>query len=142
VFYPPTAGGRKGKDPILAFWILRYDRRMKNQSLERDLVTARLEHLVTDLFRPDLIAPEGIAAQAGPVGAGLGLDPSEVFELALCIEEEFGVAVCDRPDTDWVFQSIASLAGLILAGPRIEEAAGRDLPAVHPNLTEGLAARA
>jgi acyl carrier protein len=115
---------------------------MKNQSRERDLVTTRLKQLIADLFGPDLTASEGVADHARLAGNGLGLDPSEAFELALCIEEEFGIALCDRPGTDRVFQSVASLVGLILASLRVKEAARRERLAVRPNLTVALAAPA
>lgn len=94
-----------------------YGRAVKKR-LNQDLLPSQLKQLVAALFRPDLLEPEAIPDDAPLLGGSCGVDSADVLELALCIEEEFGVAICGRPELHPVFDSIASLAGFIVAsGP-------------------------
>jgi len=44
------------------------------------------------MFRLDVLMPDGIADDAPLVGGSLDLDSCDLLELALCIEETFGIA--------------------------------------------------
>jgi acyl carrier protein len=84
---------------------------VKNSSLEHDRLASRLKHLIAELFRLDL-DPETIANNQPIVGPGLGLDSLDAAELAMCLEEEFGVSIRTREDFQ-AFASIDSLASFI-----------------------------
>lgn len=93
----------------------RYTRTMKNQSFGQDLLPVRLKQLVVDLFRLDILEPANITDDETLFGGSLGLDSFDAVELALCIEEEFGIAICGREMSHSAFASIASLADFIHA---------------------------
>ena len=88
---------------------------MKHRSRDRNLLPARLKQLVVDLFRLDILEPAGIADDEPLIGGSLGLDSFDAVELAICIEEEFGIALCSRGASHSAFASIASLADFIHA---------------------------
>jgi len=87
---------------------------VRNRCLDEDLLLSDLKHLVADLFRPDLLAPDEMADDEPLLGGSLCLDSTDVLELALCAEEEFGIALCNG-ELLGGFITIASLADLIHA---------------------------
>ena len=91
----------------------RYSRRVNNHASKQDLLPSRLKHLVADLFRPDITEPDTISDRAPLIGGNLGLDSSDALELALCVEEEFGLALYSPEDSLRAFSSISSLAVFI-----------------------------
>jgi len=88
---------------------------MTNCGLHHDQLPSQLKHIVAALFRLDLLEPDEIADDEPLIGGSLGLDSLDALELAICIEEEFGLTVQSREDSQRVFASIASLAGFIRA---------------------------
>jgi len=88
---------------------------VKNRRLDQDLLTSQLKHFVADLFRCDLLEPDRIADDEPLLGGSLGLDSFDALELAICIEEEFGVAICGGETSHRAFNSVASLASFIHA---------------------------
>lgn len=99
--------------PALCGW--RYAPGVKTSGFDQDLLSARLKQLVVELFRLDILEPEGIAAAEPLIGGSLGLDSFDAVELAICIEEEFGITLCSRGVSHSAFASIASLADFIHA---------------------------
>ncbi len=88
---------------------------MKDRSQDRDLLASRLKHLVADMFRLDLPEPEEISDNESLTGGDFDLDSLDKFELAMGIEEEFGVAIDSLVETHRAFASISSLTGFIRA---------------------------
>jgi acyl carrier protein len=88
---------------------------VKNRSLDQDLLPSRLKQLVVDMFRLDILEPEKIADDEPLIGGSLGLDSFDAVELAICIEEAFGIVLCSRGASHSAFASIASLADFIHA---------------------------
>lgn len=84
------------------------------KSLDQDLLTSRLKHIVADLFRLDLPEPDKISDHEPLIGGNLGLDHLDALELAMCIEEEFGVTLPSREESDRAFANIASLVAFIV----------------------------
>jgi len=82
---------------------------------ELDQLKSRLKHLVADQFRLDIPAPDKIADDAPLIGSGLGLDSLDALELAICLEEEFGLSIDSREESHRAFASISSLASYIEA---------------------------
>jgi acyl carrier protein len=65
------------------------------------------------LSRTDLLDPEAIAADAPLMGPNLGLDSLDALELAMSIEEEFGVTFSSREESHRAFTNIATLSACI-----------------------------
>jgi acyl carrier protein len=87
----------------------------RSQDQDRDLLSSRLKHLVAEMFRLDLLEPEEISDHESLTGGDFDLDSLDTFELAMGIEEVFGVAIDSRVETHRAFASIASLANFIRA---------------------------
>ena len=47
------------------------------------------------------------------IGSGWGLDSLDALELAMCVEEEFGVTITSREESHRAFASIGDLADFI-----------------------------
>ena len=86
---------------------------VNNHASKQDLLPSRLKHLVADLFRPDISEPDTISDRAPLIGGNLGLDSLDAVELALCVEDEFGLALYTPEDSQRAFSSISSLAVFI-----------------------------
>jgi acyl carrier protein len=105
---------------------------MKNRRLDGDLVPSQLKHLVAGLFRLDLLTPDSIGDDELLIGGNFGLDSMDMLELDLCIEEEFGVAICGRDASCQGLDTIASLTRYICAcGQSYYTAAACDGPSSH-----------
>jgi acyl carrier protein len=65
------------------------------------------------MFRLDVLLPDDIADDAPLVGGSLDLDSCELLELALCIEETFGIAVRRNEESRIARGSISDLADFI-----------------------------
>jgi acyl carrier protein len=68
--------------------------------------------IVAELDLRDL-APDEIVDDAALFGEGLGLDSLDALELAIAIEERFGVRVPDDPRLREVFASVRALADYV-----------------------------
>jgi len=90
-------------------------RPVKSHCLDPDQLRSRLKHLIAELFRLDLVDPDKIADNEALIGGSLGLDSLDALELAMCVEEEFGITITSRAESVCAFTSIASLAGYIQA---------------------------
>lgn len=86
---------------------------MKNYCLEHDRLASRLKHLVTDRFRLKLADPDSITDDQPLIGPSLGLDSLDAIELAMCVEEEFGITIPNQKESLQALASIESLAGYI-----------------------------
>jgi acyl carrier protein len=102
---------------------------MKNHGLDQGTLLSRLKHLIADLFRIDIIEPDKIADDEPLVGGRLGLNHLDAFELAICIEERFGVRICSLEESHHAFASIASLADFIHAHVKTNRTRSRRQPA-------------
>jgi acyl carrier protein len=100
---------------MTAFRMWRYTRRVKNRRLDQSLLLSQLKYLVADMFRLDILEPDKIADDEPLIGNSLCLDSLDVLELAICVEEEFGIAIRSGEESHSVFTSIASLADFIHA---------------------------
>jgi acyl carrier protein len=95
---------------------------VKNRRLNRDLLLSHLKHLVVDILRLDILEPNKIPNDEPLIGGSLCLDSLDALELAICVEEEFGIPICGGKESPRVFTSIASLADVICAGARTSPA--------------------
>lgn len=82
---------------------------------DSDPLPLRLKHLIASRFRLDLHAPHLIADDEPLIGGRLGVDSLDALELAICLEEEFGLTIRSRDESQRAFANIRSLAGFIRA---------------------------
>jgi acyl carrier protein len=95
---------------------------VRNRRLDHDLLLLHLRNLVARILRLDVLDPDSIAADEPLMGSRLCLDSLDELELAICVEEEFGIPICGGKESPRVLTSIASLADLICAGARTSPA--------------------
>ena len=70
-------------------------------------------HIVESLALED-VSPEGIETDAALFGEGLGLDSIDALELAMVLEERYGVTIEDDPEMNArIFASVRSLAQFV-----------------------------
>jgi len=73
-----------------------------------------IKKLIVEALALEDIAPEEIETAAPLFVEGLGLDSIDALELAMALEEKFGVTVGDDPDENQkIFFSVESLAGFV-----------------------------
>ena len=86
---------------------------MKNLPSVQDPIRSQLKRLIVDLFRLDISDPESIPDSAPLLDGNLGLDSLDALELAICLEEKFGITIQSREESHRAFASIDSLTGYI-----------------------------
>ena len=83
----------------------------RNEGLE-----AELKKLIVEALVLEDIAPEEIETDAPLFVEGLGLDSIDALELAMALEERYGVKIEDDPDENrQIFASVNSLADFVSA---------------------------
>jgi len=95
--------------------VSRYPLGVKYRCLDRVRLLSQLKRLVADMFRLDILTPDDIADDAPFVGGSLDLDSFDRLELALCVEETFGIAMRGDEESRIARGSIAGLADVIQA---------------------------
>lgn len=106
-------------------------RTVKSDSFDLAPLLSRLKQIVAGMFRPGMLDPDKIADDQPLCGSSPELDSLDALELAICVEEEFGIAIRNENDSRSAFISIASLAGFIRThGPA--DAASPRVPAADP----------
>jgi acyl carrier protein len=76
-----------------------------------------IKKLIIDALALEDIAPEEIETDAPLFVEGLGLDSIDALELAMALEEKYGVTVGEDPDENQrIFFSVQSLSGFVTAG--------------------------
>jgi acyl carrier protein len=91
---------------------------VRNRRLDHDQLLLHLRNLLARILRLDVLDPDSIAADEPLMGSRLCLDCLDELELAICVEEEFGIAICGERESHHAFTSIANLATFISAGAR------------------------
>jgi acyl carrier protein len=77
---------------------------------------AELKKLIVEALVLEDIAPEEIETDAPLFVEGLGLDSIDALELAMALEERYGVKIEDDPDENRrIFASVRSLADFVNA---------------------------
>jgi len=77
---------------------------------------AELKKLIVEALVLEDIAPEEIDTEAPLFVEGLGLDSIDALELAMALEERYGVKIEDDPDENRrIFASVRSLADFVTA---------------------------
>lgn len=82
----------------------------------RDELIADLKTLIVEVLALEDIRPEEIETDAPLFIEGLGLDSIDALELAMGLEEKYGVIITDDPErNEAIFASVATLADLVAA---------------------------
>jgi len=77
---------------------------------------AEIKALIVESLALEDLEPEEIETDAPLFVEGLGLDSIDALELAMALEERYGVTVEDDPDQNRViFSSVKSLADFVRA---------------------------
>ncbi len=80
-----------------------------------DDLRPRLKQLVVQVLMLEGVTPEEITDDGPLFGGGLGLDSVDALELAIHIEEQFGVRMPEDETARAAWRSIATIAATIEA---------------------------
>lgn len=81
---------------------------------EPEALHDELKKLIVDTLGLEGVSPSDIETDAPLFVEGLGLDSIDALELAMVLEERYGVTLDDDPDTNReVFTSVRSLARFV-----------------------------
>lgn len=83
--------------------------------MERDALNLEIKKIiVTELDLRD-VAPENIEDDAPLFGEGLGLDSLDALQLAMALEERFGVEIPEGDEAKAIFASVTAIGDHIRA---------------------------
>ncbi len=83
--------------------------------LERESLQAELKKLIVETLALEDTTPEEIETDAPLFGDGLGLDSIDALEIAMVLEERYGVTLGDDPEANrQIFESIRSLTAFVV----------------------------
>ena len=81
---------------------------------EPESLHAELKKLIVETLALEDTAPDEIETDAPLFGEGLGLDSIDALEIAMVLEERYGVTLDDDPESNQrTFESIRSLAAFV-----------------------------
>ena len=81
---------------------------------ESDELHRELKVLIVETLMLEDITPEAIETEAPLFGDGLGLDSIDSLEIAMVLEDNYGVILDEDPDANReIFQSVGSLARFV-----------------------------
>jgi acyl carrier protein len=73
-----------------------------------------MKRIIVEALALEDVKPEEIETEAALFGEGLGLDSIDALELAMVLEERYGVTIEDDPETNaQIFASVRSLADFV-----------------------------
>lgn len=82
----------------------------------REGLELEIKKLIVEALVLEDVAPEEIDSQAALFIDGLGLDSIDALELAMVLEDNYGVQIGEDPDENRaLFSSVASLAEFVEA---------------------------
>jgi acyl carrier protein len=82
--------------------------------VEHESLHAELKKLVVETLALEDTTPDEIETDAPLFGEGLGLDSIDALEIAMVLEERYGVTLEDDPEANQrVFESIRSLTAFV-----------------------------
>jgi len=81
-----------------------------------DSLEAQIKRIIVEALALEDMQPEDIETDAPLFVEGLGLDSIDALELAMALEESYGVAIEDDPEQNQrIFASVKSLAEFVRA---------------------------
>ena len=92
--------------------------------MDREALVKELKQLIIDTLMLEDIKASEIETEAPLFIEGLGLDSIDALELAMALQEKYGVEIHDDADENReIFASVASLASFVASG-RVPSAGG------------------
>ena len=88
---------------------------MENAQLRSELKELLVKELNLQGRRPESIADDAPLFGPPQDGKGLGLDSLDALQLAMSIEEHFGVQIPEGDEARAIFRSVRALASHVLA---------------------------
>ena len=86
---------------------------------ETEALHQEIKALIVETLMLEDVTAEAIETDAPLFGEGLGLDSIDSLEIAMVLEENYGVILDEDPDTNReIFQSVASLARFVQGNRR------------------------
>jgi len=86
---------------------------------ESEALHQEIKALIVETLMLEDVTAEAIETDAPLFGEGLGLDSIDSLEIAMVLEENYGVILDEDPDTNReIFQSVASLARFVQGNRR------------------------
>jgi acyl carrier protein len=77
-------------------------------------LASEIKALIVEVLALEDLEPDEIETEAPLFVEGLGLDSIDALELAMALEERFGVSIGDDPDLNQrIFASVQSLAAFV-----------------------------
>jgi acyl carrier protein len=81
---------------------------------EHDSLHAELKKLIVETLALEDTTPDEIGTDAPLFGEGLGLDSIDALEIAMVLEERYGVTLDDDPESNQlIFESVRSLGAFV-----------------------------
>jgi acyl carrier protein len=81
---------------------------------EPEPLHAELKKLIVETLALEDTTPDEIETDAPLFGEGLGLDSIDALEIAMVLEERYGVTLDDDPESNQrTFESVRSLAAFV-----------------------------
>jgi len=82
---------------------------------EHESLHAELKKLIVETLALEDTTPDEIDTDAPLFGDGLGLDSIDALEIAMVLEEKYGVTLDDDPEANQrVFQSVRTLTAFVI----------------------------
>ena len=82
---------------------------------EHESLHAELKKLIVETLALEDTAPDEIETDAPLFGEGLGLDSIDALEIAMVLEERYGVTLDDDPESNQrIFESVRSLTAFVV----------------------------
>jgi acyl carrier protein len=82
---------------------------------EHESLHAELKKLLIETLALEDTTPDEIETDASLFGEGLGLDSIDALEIAMVLEERYGVILEDDPESNQqIFESIRSLTAFVV----------------------------
>jgi len=82
---------------------------------EHESLHTELKKLIVETLALEDTTPDEIETDAPLFGEGLGLDSIDALEIAMVLEERYGVTLDDDPESNQrVFESVRSLTAFVV----------------------------
>lgn len=82
---------------------------------DHESLHAELKKLIVETLALEDTTPEEIETDAPLFGEGLGLDSIDALEIAMVLEERYGVTLDDDPEANQqIFESVRSLTAFVV----------------------------
>ena len=86
--------------------------------LEASELKNRLKELIVEAANLQNVDPKSIDETGAIFGAGLGLDSLDALQLAMSLEEKFGVRIPEGDEGRAIFASVDSIAAFVMANSK------------------------